>query len=103
MNLFNKLLNELTEAEKNQLSDKQKIVLETLIGSKSSASLSSATLNDCVRPDGLALNIEFDCRKDGPFPYSTHSISSKKSKIRKERCLANVLLVEVRYVSLGFK
>ena len=56
--LFNKL-NELTEAEKKQLSDKQKKALKTLIGSKPSVPFSSATLSDCVRTDGLALDLCF--------------------------------------------
>ena len=54
--LLNKL-NELTEEEKNQLSDKQKKALKTLIGSKPFVKFSSATLNDCVRTDGLDLNL----------------------------------------------
>ena len=56
--LLNKL-NELTEEETNQLSDKQKKGLKALIGSKPSVPFSSATLNDCVRTDGLALNIDY--------------------------------------------
>jgi hypothetical protein len=56
--LFNKL-NQLTEEEENQLSDKQKKALKALIGSKPSVPFSSATLNDCVRTDGLALNIDY--------------------------------------------
>ena len=56
--LLSKLI-ELTEAEKNQPSDKQKKALKTLIGSKPSVPFSSATLNDCVRPDGLALDLCF--------------------------------------------
>ena len=52
-------LNELTEEEKNQLSDKQKKALKTLIGSKPFVKFSSATLNDCVRTDGLALKIDY--------------------------------------------
>ena len=57
--LFNKRLNQLIEEEKPQLSDKQKKVLKALIGSKPSVPFSSATLNDCGRPDGLALNINY--------------------------------------------
>jgi len=57
--LFNKPLNQLTEEEKNQLSDKQKKALKALIGFKPSVPFSSATLNDCVRPDGLSLNIDY--------------------------------------------
>ena len=55
-----KKLNELTEEEKSQLTDKQKKALKALIGStKPFVPFSSATLNDCVRPDGLALNIDY--------------------------------------------
>ena len=48
--LFNKL-NELTEAEWKQ-------VQQFLTNKKPSVPFSKATLNDCVRPDGLALNID---------------------------------------------
>jgi hypothetical protein len=58
--LFNKPLNQLTDEEKSQLTDKQKKALKALIGStKPSVPFSSATLSDCVRPDGLALNINW--------------------------------------------
>jgi len=60
--LLNKL-NDLSVEEKNQLSEKQKNALKktlkTLIGSKPSVPFSSATVNDCVRPDGLALDLRF--------------------------------------------
>jgi len=57
--LLNKL-NELTEEEKSQLTDKQKKALKALIGSaKPSVPFSKATLIDCVRPDGLALDIYY--------------------------------------------
>jgi hypothetical protein len=57
--LFN-TLNELTEEEKKQLTDKQKKALKALISStKPSVPSSKATLNDCVRPDGLALDLRF--------------------------------------------
>jgi hypothetical protein len=56
--LLNKL-NELPEDEKKQLSEKQKKALKALLGSKPSVPFSSATLNDCVRPDGLALDLRF--------------------------------------------
>lgn len=46
-------LNQLKEAEKNQLSDTQKK------DSKLSVLFSSATLNDCVRTDGLGLDLRF--------------------------------------------
>ena len=57
--LFNKPLNQLTDEEKDQLSDKEKEALKVLIGSKPSVQFSKATLKDCVRPDGLALNIDY--------------------------------------------
>jgi hypothetical protein len=58
--LFDKPLNQLTDEEKSQLTDKQKKALKALIGSaKPSVPFSSATLNDCVRPDGLGLDLRF--------------------------------------------
>ena len=55
--LLDTLFNQLTDEEKSQLTDKQK---KALIGSaKPSVPFSSATLNDCVRPDGLALDLRF--------------------------------------------
>ena len=58
--LFDKPLNQFTEEEKSRLSDKQKEALKDLIGSiKPSVPFSSATLDDCMRPDGLALNIDY--------------------------------------------
>ncbi|KAJ3307784.1 hypothetical protein HDV04_002541 [Boothiomyces sp. JEL0838] len=56
--ILNKL-NQLTEEEKNQLSDKQKKALKALIGSKPSVPFSSATLDHCIRNDGLNLNIDY--------------------------------------------
>ncbi|KAJ3253857.1 hypothetical protein HK103_007657 [Boothiomyces macroporosus] len=56
--ILNKL-NQLTEEEKNQLSDKQKKALKALIGSKPSVPFSSATLDHCIRKDGLNLNIDY--------------------------------------------
>ena len=53
------ILNDLTEEEKSQLSDKQKKAVKALISSKPSVPFHKATLNDCVRPDGLALNIDW--------------------------------------------
>ncbi|KAI9315416.1 hypothetical protein BDR26DRAFT_886797 [Obelidium mucronatum] len=59
-NLFDKPLNQLTDEEKSQLTDKQKKAFKALIGSaKPSVPFSSVTLNDCVRPDGLALDLRF--------------------------------------------
>ena len=57
--LFDKPFNQLTEEEKSRLSDKQKKALKTLIGSKPSVPFSRATLNDCARLDGLALDLRF--------------------------------------------
>jgi hypothetical protein len=58
--LFDKPLNQLTDEEKSQLADQQKKDLKALIGSvKPSVPFSKATLNDCVRPDGLALDLRF--------------------------------------------
>ena len=47
-----KKINELTEEEKSQLTDKEKKALKVLMSSKPSVPFSKATLNDCVRPDG---------------------------------------------------
>jgi hypothetical protein len=70
MNELLSKLNELTEEEKSQLTDKQKKAFKTLIGSaKPSVPFSSATLNDCVRPDGLALDLRFiEPIAEVPFP-----------------------------------
>src|SRR5215210_6875883 len=53
-----KKLNDLSDEEKNQLSDKEKKAIKAFIGSRPSVRFSSATVNDCVRTDGLALNID---------------------------------------------
>ena len=47
-----KKFNELTEEEKKK-------ALKVLMSSKPSVPFSKATLKDCVRPDGLALNIDY--------------------------------------------
>jgi hypothetical protein len=94
--LFSKL-NELTEAEKNQLSDKQKKALKALIGSKPSVPFSSATLNDCIRPDGLALNIDYASVKaptihipvDFPAPTASAHLCETLTRIEKVWVLDN--------------
>ena len=46
--------------ELNQLTDEQKEALKEFLNKKKpSVPFSKATLNDCVRPDGLALNIDY--------------------------------------------
>ena len=94
--LFNKL-NQLTEEEKNQLSDKQKKGLKALIGSKPSVPFSSATLNDCIRPDGLALNIDYASVKaptihipvDFPAPTASAHLCETLARIEKVWVLDN--------------
>ena len=51
--ILKKSINELTEEEKSQL------VQQLKNKKKPSVQFSKATLNDCVRPDGLALNIDY--------------------------------------------
>jgi hypothetical protein len=121
--LFSKL-NELTEAEKNQLSDKQKKALQALIGSKPSVPFSSATLNDCIRPDGLALNIDYASVKvptihipvDFPAPTASAHLcetltriesvwvldNEKACRIVIDAILTEVLLNESNEQLLGF-
>ena len=121
--LFNKL-NELTEAEKNQLSDKQKKALKALIGSKPSVPFSSATLSDCVRSDGLALNIDYTSVKaptihipvDFPAPTASDHLCETLARIEKvwvldnekacriviDAILTEVLLSESNEQLLGF-
>ena len=50
--LLKKLVNQLTEEEKKQ-------VQQFLNKKKPSVPFSKASLNDCVRPDGLALDLRF--------------------------------------------
>ena len=71
--LLNKSLSQLTEEEKSQLTDKQKKALEALKALSGSAKpfvpFSKASLNDCVRPDGLALDLHFiEPIAEVPFP-----------------------------------
>ena len=96
--LFDKPLNQLTDEEKSQLSDKQKKALKALIGSaKPSVPFSSATLNDCVRPDGLALNIDYASVKaptihipvDFPAPAASAHLCETLARIEKVWVLDN--------------
>ena len=96
--LFNKPLNELTEAEKNRLSDKQKKALKTLIEStKPFVPFSKATLNDCARPDGLGLNIDYASVKvptihipvDFPTPTASAHLCETLARIEKVWVLDN--------------
>ncbi|KAI8893385.1 hypothetical protein BC833DRAFT_569266 [Globomyces pollinis-pini] len=122
--LFNKPLNQLTEEEKNQLSEKQKKALKALIGSKPSVAFSKATLNDCIRPDGLALNIDYVSVKaptihipvDFPEPTATAHLCESLARIEKvwvldnekacriviDAILTDVLLNESNEQLLGF-
>ena len=94
---FNQL-NELTDEEKSQLTDKQKKTLKALIGSaKPSVPFSSATLYDCVRPDGLALNIDYTRVKaptihipvDFPAPAASAHLCETLARIEKVWVLDN--------------
>jgi hypothetical protein len=96
--LFDKPLNQLTDEEKSQLTDKQKKALKALIGSaKPSVPFSSATLNDCVRPDGLALNIDYASVKaptihipvDFPAPAASAHLCETLARIEKVWVLDN--------------
>jgi hypothetical protein len=96
--LFDKPLNQLTDEEKSQLTDKQKKALKALIGSaKPSVPFSSATLNDCVRHDGLALNIDYASVKaptihipvDFPAPAASAHLCETLARIEKVWVLDN--------------
>ena len=95
---MDELLNELTEEEKSQLTYKQKKALKPLIGStKPSVPFSSANLNDCVRPDGLALNIDYAIVKaptihipvDFPAPAASAHLCETLARIEKVWVLDN--------------
>ena len=93
--LFNKL-NELTEEEKKQLTDKQKKPLKALISStKPSVHFSKATLNDCVRPDGLALNIDY-ATIDAP---SLHIPTSVSTPVASDLLCQNLSRIKAVWVS----
>jgi len=90
--------NELTEEEKSQLTDKQKKALKVLLGSITpSVPFSKATLNDCVRPDGLALNIDYASVKaptihipvDFPAPAASAHLCETLARIEKVWVLDN--------------
>jgi hypothetical protein len=87
--LLNKL-NELTEEEKKQ-------VQQFWNKKKPSVSFSRATLNDCVRPDGLALNIDYASVKaptihipvDFPAPAASAHLCETLARIEKVWVLDN--------------
>jgi hypothetical protein len=95
MNEILSKLCDLTEEEKSQLSDEQMEVLEDLIGcAKPSISFSSATLYDCVRSDGLDLNVDFAITdlptlhipSDFATPIPSDFLSEQLRRIRKFGC-----------------
>jgi hypothetical protein len=112
-----KKLNELTEEEKKQ-------VQQFLTNKKPSVPFSKATLNDCVRPDGLALNIDYASVKaptihipvDFPAPAASAHLcetlariekvwvldNEKASRIIIDAILTEVLLNESNEQLLGF-
>ncbi len=88
--LFNKPLNQLTEEEKNQ-------VQQFWNKKKPSVAFSRATPNDCVRPDGLALNIDYASVKaptihipvDFPAPVASAHLCETLVRIDKVWVLDN--------------
>ena len=122
--LFDKPLNQLTDEEQSRLTDKQKKALKALIGSKPSVPFSSATLSDCVRSDGLALNIDYTSVKaptihipvDFPAPTASDHLCETLARIEKvwvldnekacriviDAILTEVLLSESNEQLLGF-
>jgi hypothetical protein len=74
LDLLNQL-NQLTEQEKNQLSDGQKKALKTLVGSKPSVSFSRATAEDCANPGGLKLDVR-NVYEDAPTLHVPDSIAT---------------------------
>ena len=92
--LFNKPLNQLTEEEKNQV---QQFWNNPNPKKKPSVAFSRATLNDCVRPDGLALNIDYASVKaptihipvDFPAPAASAHLCETLARIEKVWVLDN--------------
>jgi hypothetical protein len=92
--LFNKPLNQLTEEEKNQV---QQFWNNPNPKKKPSVAFSRATLNDFVRPDGLALNIDYASVKaptihipvDFPAPAASAHLCETLARIEKVWVLDN--------------
>lgn len=90
-------LNQLTDEEKNQLSDKQKKAIKTLVGSKPSVPFSAATVEDCANPGGLKLDLRNIYEDDAklripdsiPTPVASDFLCEHLRRIKKAWWLTN--------------
>ena len=111
--LFNKpvILNQLSEEEKSRLTDKQKKALKDLIDyTKPSVSFSKATINDCIRSDGLALNIDYASVKAPTIhiPVDFRARAASAHKLKRFWCWTTkmpefTLIFISRFVALNFR